>query len=332
MTDDRQATDTETRSAPTRLCLVAPCYNEEEVLPLFYQALKPVLDSIAGLDYRILFVDDGSTDRTLEVLDGLAAADERVMVYSFSRNFGHQVALTAGLDMADGDAVLFMDSDLQHPPELIPRMVELWRQGNQVVSATRQQTAGASLMKRATSNGFYWLINRLSDRPVVWGAADFCLLDRLAYEALRQMPERHRFLRGMVSWIGFRRVCLPFSAPSRAAGRSKYTMLRMIRLAMDAVFSFSATPIRMVGRLGMVIVALGVLYLLYIVGRYLIIGDLVPGWASLVVVVTILGGLQLLALGISGEYLARIFEESKHRPLYFFRRPSAKASWPIRKD
>jgi dolichol-phosphate mannosyltransferase len=328
MNNDGKETTTESRSAPARrLCLVTPCYNEEEVLPLFYQALKPVLDSIADLDYRILFVDDGSSDRTLEVLDGLAAADSRVLVYSFSRNFGHQIALTAGLDMADGDAVLFMDSDLQHPPELIPRMVELWREGNQVVSATRQQTAGASLMKRLTSGGFYWLINHLSDTHVVPGAADFCLLARPAYEALRGMPERHRFLRGMVSWIGFRRTYVPFTAPSRAAGQSKYTVLRMVSFAMDAVFSFSATPMRLVGRLGMTIAAMGLLYLLYILGRYLLIRDLVPGWASLIAVVSILGGLQLLAIGISGQYLARIFEESKHRPLYFFRRPSAKAPW-----
>ena len=258
MTNDGKETVTESHTAASRrLCLVTPCYNEEQVLPLFYRAVKPVLDSIPGLDYRILFVDDGSSDRTLEVLDGLAAADGRVLVYSFLRNFGHQIALTAGLDMADGDAVLFMDSDLQHPPELIPRMVELWRAGNQVVSATRQQTAGASLMKRVTSDGFYWLINHLSDTHVVPGAADFCLLARPAYEALRGMPERHRFLRGMVSWIGFRRAYLPFVAPDRAAGTSKYTVRKMIRFAMDAVFSFSAAPMRLAGRLGLAIIAHG---------------------------------------------------------------------------
>jgi dolichol-phosphate mannosyltransferase len=301
------------------LCVVCPCYNEQEVLPAFHRALKEALDSQTGLDYRVLYVDDGSTDRTLATLNALADADRRVLVYSLSRNFGHQVALTAGLDAADCDAVICMDCDLQHPPKWIGEMVRLWREGNDVVSTVRKTTSDASWLKRSTSAGFYWLINRLSETPIVPGAADFFLLSRRAQQALNRMPERHRFLRGMVSWIGFRRVQLPFDAPARAAGQSKYTLWKMVRLGMDAVFSFSAAPMKVVGRAGLAIVGMSVLYLLYVLGRMVIVGDLVAGWASLIAVVSVLGGLQLLAIGVSGEYLARLYEEAKSRPLYFLK-------------
>lgn len=301
------------------LCVVCPCYNEQEVLPAFHRALKEALDTQAGLDYRILYVDDGSKDQTLATLNALADGDHRVLVYSLSRNFGHQVALTAGLDVADGDAVICMDCDLQHPPECIGEMVRLWREGNDIVSTVRKTTSGASWLKRTTSAGFYWLINLLSETPIVPGAADFFLLGARAHQALNQMPERHRFLRGMVSWIGFRRVQVPFHAPPRAAGQSKYTVWKMICLGMDAVFSFSAAPMKAIGRAGLAIVGMSVLYLFYILGRMVIVGDLVPGWASLIAVVSVLGGLQLLAIGISGEYLARLYEEAKSRPLYFLK-------------
>ncbi len=299
--------------------MVVPCYNEAEVLPLFHRAVLETLEAIPGIDPCIIFVDDGSSDGTLDVLAMLASADSRVLVYSLSRNFGHQVALTAGLDVADADAVIQMDCDLQHPPELLPEMVELWRRGHDVVSAVRTTTAGASIFKRITSGAFYWIINRLSDTPIVPGAADFCLLSRNAHRALQSMPERHRFLRGMISWVGFRRAFVPFQAPPRAAGSSKYTVWKMARLALDATFSFSARPMRLVGRLGLCIVAGGVGYLAYILLRMLVAGDLVQGWASLIAAVLILGGLQLVGIGISGEYIARIFEESKGRPLYFFK-------------
>jgi len=310
------------RSAARRsdiLYVVVPCYNETETVPILYRAIKPVLDSVPNADYRILFVDDGSTDATLETLNGLARDDDCVLVYSLSRNFGHQIALTAGLDVAAGDAVVLMDCDLQHPPDLIPRMVELWREGNDVVSAVRRSTRDAPLFKRMTSWVFYCLINRLSNTRIVPGAADFVLLSRVARDALVRMPERHRFIRGMVSWIGFRRAFLPFVAPVRAAGKSKYSSWRMLGFALDAVFSFSATPIRLVVRVGMGIVVLAAAYLVFETTRYIILRDAVPGWPSLIAVVCILGGLQLLAVGVCGEYLARVFEEAKRRPLYFFK-------------
>lgn len=319
---DNLRVDTTHTTAPDgvqRLTIVAPCFNEAEVLPLFHRSLTSALDSIQRLEPQILYVDDGSTDATLDVLDDLARADPRVGVYSLSRNFGHQVALSAGLDVAVPGAVVLMDCDLQHPPELLPAMVAMWREGHDIVSAVRSNTAGASVFKRLSSAGFYWLINRLSDTPIVPGAADFCLLSSKAHRALRSMPERHRFLRGMISWMGFRRGFVPFEAPPRAAGASKYTVWRMIKLAFDATFSFSARPIRLVGRLGMGIVAFGLVYMAYILARYLLLGDLVQGWASLIAAILVIGGLQLVGIGISGEYIARVFEESKGRPLYFFK-------------
>lgn len=301
------------------LCVVSPCYNEAEVLRAFYDGLKAELLKIGGLRHRILFVDDGSQDGTLEQLNQIAAADPAVAVYSLSRNFGHQVALTAGLDAARGDAVVMMDADLQHPPSLIPDMVARWEQGADVVSAVRRTTANQTRFKRLTSRGFYKVLNLLSDTPIPEGAADFCLLSRRAHKALRDMPERHRFLRGMVSWIGFERVFVKYDAPARAAGRSKYTLRRMFRLASTAVFSFSAAPLRTASRVGLATIAAGFAYLAYIFVRYALYHDLVPGWSSVVCSIVILGGLQLFFIGLIGEYLARIFEEVKGRPLYLFK-------------
>jgi hypothetical protein len=210
------------------LTVVAPCYNEAAGIETFYRQVRDVLDAMPRITGGIVFVDDGSTDATLEKLNAIAAHDPTVEVYSLSRNFGHQVALSAGLDVARGDAVLMMDADLQHPPSLIPELVRRWQSGFDVVSAVRRTTSGASMLKRVTAASFYWLINRLSDIEIVPDAADFCLLSRRAHEALVAMPEHHRFLRGMVSWIGFPRARVAFDAPERPAGQSKYTFLRMM--------------------------------------------------------------------------------------------------------
>lgn len=302
------------------LCVVAPCYNEAEVLGLFYETLKPVLDSLPDLAHRILFVDDGSEDGTLRKLNELADRDACVRVYSLSRNFGHQAALTAGLDAAEGDAVLLLDADLQHPPALIPQMVKLWREGHDVVSALRRGTTDSDLFKRVTSAWFYWLVNKLSDTRIVPGAADFCLLSRQAHAALQQCPERHRFLRGMVSWIGFPRAFVPFDAPPRPAGRSKYSNFKMLGLALNAVFSFSVAPIRLATHLGLAAVSLSLLYLVGILFCFLFDRPLlVQGWTSIIFVVAFLGGVQLAFIGVLGEYTGRIFEEVKRRPLYLLK-------------
>ena len=301
------------------LTVVAPCYNEAAGIDAFYRQVREVLDGMPRLTGRIVFIDDGSTDGTLEKLDAIARRDPGVDVYSLSRNFGHQVALSAGLEMARGDAVVMMDSDLQHPPALIPELVRRWLSGFDVVSAVRNTTSGASLVKRATAAGFYWLINRLSDVEIVPGAADFCLLSRRAHEALLSMPEHHRFLRGMVSWIGFPRALVPFDAPARPAGASKYTFIKMMGFAIDALLSFSAAPMRIASRMGMLLVLPGLAYLGYVIYRYFMVGDTVPGWGSTLSVLLIIGGMQLVFIGLIGEYLSRIFEETKHRPLYVFK-------------
>ena len=302
------------------ITIISPCYNEQDVVEPFYQALKSVLKNECGdYDHWILFVDDGSTDATLARLNAISDRGERVRVYSLSRNFGHQVALSAGLDAADGDAVILMDSDLQHPPQLLPELLRNWRDGFQVVSAVRQHTEGATWLKRATSDGFYTLFNWLSDVPLTPGVADFTLLSRDAYEALRQMPERHRFLRGMISWMGFRRAFVPYTAAVRHAGQSKYTFRRMMTLASDALCSFTARPIRLATKLGLITAALGAIYLAYILIHALILQDVIQGWSSLACLIIILGGMQLFFIGLIGEYLARVFDEVKARPKYILK-------------
>lgn len=312
----------------TFLSVVVPCFNESEVIGLFFADLSRTLESL-DVDFEIILVDDGSCDDTLTQLNRFAERDENVRVCSLSRNFGHQIALTAGLDFAEGDAVVMMDSDLQHPPSLIPEMVEQWRAGYDVVSALRQRTEKEPLLKKLTSVGFYKLLNYLSKTKLEYGVADFCLLSRPVYGALRQMPERHRFLRGLVAWVGFKRTFVSYQAPARIAGSSKYTSRKMIALALDAIFSFSAEPLKLAWRLGLLIVALGFGYLAWTLVQGYLRNALVPGYASLIAVVMILGGAQLAFLGLIGQYLARIFEQVKQRPAYLLKqkpRPSRRSS------
>ena len=305
------------------LCVVAPCCNEADGIRQFYEQLRQMLAALPGSRHRIVLVDDGSSDATPQILEDLAREDPAVHVLTLSRNFGHQIALTAGLDAADGDAVIMMDSDLQHPPSLIPQMVARWRDGADIVSAIRQATQGASWWKNATSGLFYRLINLLSDTYIVPGAADFCLLSRRAHRALLAVRERQRFLRGIVSWIGFNRTFIPFEAPPRFAGKTSYSLTKMIRLAMTAVVSFSSAPLRMATRLGLVLSAAGFVYLAYILIAWLVLEQIQPGWTSTICVILILGGVQLVFMGLLGEYLAVVYEEAKQRPLYLLKEPAA---------
>lgn len=315
---------TATAARRRTLCVVCPCYNEAAGIREFHAALKHALAGLDELEHRIVFVDDGSTDATLLALNELAAGDPRLSVYALSRNFGHQIALSAGCDVARGDAVVLMDSDMQHPPALLPAMVAKWRAGADVVSSVRMGTADATLLKNLSARVFYGFLNAISDTPIVRGAADFVLLSRPAHEALLRMPERHRFLRGMVSWIGFRREYVNYQAPARGAGKSHYTLRRMVQLASDALFSFSTAPVRLATRLGVAVVACGMLYLAYILYTIAVHPDqVIQGWSSLIIVVLILSGAQLVLTGLIGEYIARIFEEAKQRPLYFFKQRPA---------
>ncbi|MEZ6064565.1 MAG: glycosyltransferase family 2 protein [Planctomycetaceae bacterium] len=316
---------------PRTLTIIVPCFNEEAVIEKFHRALTDVIDRLTDLVWTVLYVDDGSKDLTLSVLRQLEREDDRVRVASLSRNFGHQAALSAGLDLATTDAVLTMDCDLQHPPALIPELLEQWNAGWDIVSTIRRETADSSLLKRNTSKFFYRLINRLSDTQVPAGAADFGLLSRPAYEALRAMPETHRFLRGLVSWMGFSRTFVEFDAPPRAAGESKYTLRRMLKFASDALLSFSSAPLRLATMLGLAVTSVGFLYLAYVLGRFLFVGDLVPGWGSLAATVLFLGGVQLLCLGIVSEYVARIYEQVKGRPRYLLKYTTASTQPPPRR-
>jgi len=319
MSAPAQARTTKSSGALPLLSVVVPCYNESEVIRIFYRALKAELEGIDGLDHEIILVDDGSADDTLEQLNAIMAADSAVRVCSLSRNFGHQIALTAGLDAAVGDAVVFMDSDMQHPPALLPELVGHWRAGADVVSTIRQQTHGESWFKGLSSRGFYRMLNSMSDTQVPQGAADFCLMSRRVCDSLRGMPERHRFLRGLVSWVGFKRVLVPYVAPERAAGTTKYSLVKMVALALDAVFSFSAEPLRLALRAGLVVAFGGIIYLGYTLGYGYFVKGLTPGYPSLIGVILILGGFQLAFIGLIGQYLARVFEEVKGRPIYLLK-------------
>lgn len=295
--------------------IIVPVCNEEEGLARLHDRLSPVLDALDGAA-EIVFVNDGSRDRSLEILKDLRRRDPRVKVLSFSRNFGHQLAITAGLDYAAGEASVIMDADLQDPPELIPRLAAKWREGFEVVYAVREQRPGESAFKRATAMLFYRLLRRLTSIDIPMDTGDFRLLGSRAATVLRSMRERHRFVRGMVSWAGFRQTGVSYVREERRTGRTKYPLRKMIHFAVDGITSFSVIPLKMAtwcgfaGALGSMIYIGWVLYLRFVENVTIV------GWASLMVAVLFLGSIQLLTLGILGEYIARICDEVRERPLY----------------
>lgn len=295
--------------------VVVPVYNECGNVRFLHAALVREFARL-GCDYELIFVDDGSRDGSLEVLREMHAGDPHVKVISLSRNFGHQNALTAGLEFASGDAVIAMDADLQHPPELIPEMVARWREGYQVVYTIRQDGGEGSLFKRWTSRAFYGLINRITDTPIVPGAADFRLVDRQVVDCLNSMQERARFLRGLVSWVGFRQIGIPFESRARHDGRSKYSIRKMLALALSGITNFSALPLRVATYFGFFAALAGLPYGLWTMYLRLFTDQAVPGWASLTTILLFLGGVQLICVGLMGEYVGRIYDEVKCRPLY----------------
>lgn len=301
------------------LSVVIPCFNEEPVLRAAHERLTQAISAIEDFEHELIFVDDGSRDRTFEILAELQTHDPRTRALKLSRNFGHQIAVTAGLEAAKGEVIVVIDADLQDPPEVISEMVKLWRQGNHVVYGSRTTRAGESRFKLMTAKAFYRIINRFSDTSIPVDTGDFRLMDRRVVDVLLAMPERGRFLRGMVSWVGFRQVPLPYEREARYAGRTKYSLLRMIRFAMDGIFSFSVLPLRLAALTGLVAIWLALAgIVMAVVVRLLGLYDLRlgRGWASLFVAVLFMGGVQLLTLGVMGEYLGRIYTEVKRRPLY----------------
>jgi polyisoprenyl-phosphate glycosyltransferase len=298
------------------LSVVVPCYNEEEVLPVAHDKLTSVLRSLTEFEYEIIYVDDGSRDRTGEILHKLQTSDPHVRVLRLSRNFGHQIAATAGLDVSDGDAVVLIDADLQDPPEVIPEMIARWKEGCHVAYGQRRRREGETAFKLFTAKLFYRLFNSLTSINMPLDTGDFRLMDRRVVRAIRQMPEYDRFLRGMVSWIGFRQVAVPYHRAARAAGKSKYPFFKMLRFACDAIFSFSLVPLRLamiLGFLGSGIALLGIFYAIVVRLGW---GYWVSGWASLFIAILFLGGIQLVCMGVIGEYIGRVYREAKHRPLY----------------
>jgi len=298
--------------------LVIPVYNEAGVVERTHASLRAVIDDLPH-SFSIIYVDDGSTDETVPSLESLD--DPRVRILEFSRNFGHQAALTAGLDASQGQVVISLDADGQHPPELIPQMIELVLAGYDVVQTQRDDGTEPPSFKRWTSNLFYRLINRISGTPVQAGAADFRALSRQAVDALKAMPEYHRFLRGMVSWIGFSTVILPYRPGERVSGASKYSIGKMFRLAMDAIFSFSLVPLYIGLSLGGVLLCLALLEMAYVLSFWVTgqTSSLAPGWSSLMFVILIVGGMLMILLGFVGVYIGYIFQEVKRRPVYLIK-------------
>ncbi len=293
--------------------IVIPAYNEESNVRAIFERIQRCLPPQEVLE--IIFVDDGSIDGTARCVRELAAESRKVRLIRFGRNFGHQAALVAGLETARGAAVITLDCDLQHPPELLPRMVEAWRNGAPVVQMVRLQTQGAGLFKRITSSLFYRFINLLAEAPVVRGAADYQLLDRGVVNALLQFRDRQPFLRGLVAWLGFPSVQLEYAAPPRSAGKSGYSFRKMLRLSVQAITGLSSAPLRLSFYLGLVTACGCLAYGVYAVAQFLC-GRTVQGWTSMVVVLTFLGAAQLVSVGVLGEYIGRIFEQTRGMPRF----------------
>ena len=304
------------RAEPGTLDIVVPCFNEEAVIEQTHQRLAQVARGITAVRTTVIYVDDGSRDGTLVKLRAIAAGDPHVRIVALSRNFGHQYALTAGLDASTGDAVAVIDADLQDPPEVIPEMVARWRAGADVVYGVRATRQGETAFKRGTAHVFYRLLQTLGNADIPADVGDFRLLDRRVVDTLRDMPERDRFLRGLVVWAGFRHEGVSYERLPRAAGQTKFPFSRMFSFALDGIFSFSIVPLRLASYLGLfvsILSMIGVLYAFYI--KLFTVG-VIPGWAAQWIGTLFLGGVQLLSLGVIGEYVGRIYGEVKRRPLY----------------
>ncbi|HIW21551.1 MAG TPA: glycosyltransferase family 2 protein [Candidatus Dorea intestinavium] len=298
------------------ISVVIPVFNEEENINILYCQICKYLDQLP-YSYELIFIDDGSSDDTAVVLEGLVACDKKVRAILLARNFGHQVALTCGLDNAQGDAVITMDGDLQHPPELLPALIAKWEEGFEIVQTVRIDTEGASLMKKLTAKIFYCLINYISNLQMIAGSSDFRLLDKKVIQTFRGFKEKSRFIRGIIGDLGYRRINVEFVAPKRFAGKSKFSFKKMVSFALDGITAYSKLPLRIAFYLGLFfgIVSIGMtLEIMYI---KFFTNEAVPGWTTIAASVLIFGGAQLVGLGIIGEYIGRIFEEVKQRPLYW---------------
>lgn len=305
------------------ISIVVPVYNEEENIKHFYQAVCAVMEA-SPYAFELIFVDDGSADKSREIIAALEQSDERVQGMFLARNFGHQLALTCGLDYAEGDAVITMDGDMQHPPELLPVLLQKWEAGFDVVQTIRQTTEGVSWLKKLTSKGYYKLLNKLSDVHIHEGGSDFRLMDKRVVQVFRRYREHARFIRGMVSAMGYRQAYIEFVAPKRFAGSSKFSPRKMLHFALDGIMSYSKTPLRFGLYGGFISGFICLLLMLHVLFIKFFTDDAVPGWATITVSLLFFCGVQLSILGIIGEYIGRIFEEVKQRPLYLVGRGKPK--------
>ena len=308
------------QDAEPELSVVIPVYNEAENITVLYARLIAVLEG-ANINFEIVFVDDGSGDESVRRLNELGASDKRIVVIELARNFGHQVAITAGLDFARGRGIAVMDADLQDPPEVLPQFIAKWREGYDVVYAVREHRKEGWL-KRTSYKAFYRVLRRVSNVEIPLDAGDFCVMDRHVVDLLKNMPERNRFVRGIRSWVGHNQVGLPFERHARYAGTSKYTVGRLILLALDGLISFSYVPLRFITALGLSVSFLSLFLAVFFFVKKLLYGLSPPGYASIIVSIFFLAGIQLITVGVIGEYVGRIFEEAKRRPMYVLRRVS----------
>ena len=299
-----------------KISILVPCYNEEAVLNEFYQRMSSVIDGLPEYAFEFLFVNDGSRDHTIDIMRHLRVQDPRVSYVNLSRNFGKEIAMIAGIDYIDSDAMVIMDADLQDPPELLPEMLKYWEQGYMDVCAKRSSRAGETFFKKWSSHMYYRILQKVSDISVQPDVGDFRLLDRQCIEALKLMRESQRYTKGMFSWIGFEKKEILFDRDARAAGETKWNYWKLFNLAIEGITSFTIAPLRMASFVGCILAFMAMLYMCFIVVRTLIYGGDVAGYPSLISAILFIGGVQLLFLGIMGEYLGRIFYESKFRPLY----------------
>lgn len=300
-----------------KITILIPAYNEEDVLYILYERLKAVIDRLPQFEFELLFINDGSSDNTLGIIKYFRHSDPRVSYVDLSRNFGKEIAMMAGFDHATGDAVIVIDADLQDPPELIPEMIRYWQEGYEDVYAKRRTRDGETWLKKWTASIFYKILQKISNIPIQPNAGDFRLLDRRCIEALKQLRESQRYTKGIFSWIGFNKKEILFDREPRAAGKTKWNYFKLIDLAIEGITSFTTKPLRISALLGAIISLFAFIYLVWTIIKTLIYGDIVAGYPSLMSVILFLGGIQLISLGIIGEYLGRIFNETKKRPLYF---------------
>ena len=303
-----------------KITIIIPAYNEEESLPPLYERLEKLMNSMENYEFEILFVNDGSKDNTINLIKEYRQKDKRISYVDFSRNFGKEIAMIAGLDYATGDCVIFMDADLQDPPELIPELVKYWEEGYDDVYAKRNSRKGETWLKKFTSKMYYRVLQHLTNVPIQKDTGDFRLLDRRCVEALKSIRESQRYTKGLFSWIGYNKKEILYDRDPRAAGKTKWNYKKLVDLSIDGITSFTTSPLRWSAIMGVIVSIAGFIYMLYIIIKTIVSGIEVPGYASTMVVILFLGGIQLIFLGVIGEYLGRAFYETKGRPLYFIER------------